>query len=369
MLNMGELFRFPRIPSVEMARVTAPTAAPERAFLAVRDLMFARRSLTLEGAGRCSIVLDVPEPTTWESSIIRARVDESRAHAPFLFYYFASAQGRRSMETIVEQVAAAGIRITDLARLSVPAPPIDEQRSIAEVLGALDDKIAANTRLAQKAFTLVATLFAEALARGVETFIPLRSVATVVLGGTPSRARSEYWTDGTVPWLNSGKANDDRILTPSEYITEQAVAGSATKLMPVGATVVAITGATLGQVARLELSAAGNQSLVGIWSEDTGLNDWLHFAVRQQIPVLLTRATGAAQQHVSKGDVESLEVPILDAAELSEFARKATPLLQLAAKADQENLTLAATRDALLPQLMSGKLRVRDAQEAVEEVA
>jgi len=362
MLNMGELFRYPRVPDIEMVRVSAPNATEDRAYLKKHDLLFARRSLTLEGAGKCAIVAAVSTPTTWESSIIRARIDASKASALYVYYYFRSPQGRRQMETIVEQVAAAGIRLTELAKLTVPDPPLREQQAIAEVLGALDDKIAANTALAKAVDVLLAMEFRARLHQTEAGDEQLGAIATVVLGGTPSRAQPDYWTNGTIPWLNSGAVNATRIVEPSELITDGALANSAAKMMPRGATLLAITGATLGQIARLEMNASGNQSIVGVWSTDASLNTWLYFAIQARRDDLLARATGAAQQHVSKGDVEQLGVPVPSRVVLDEFSILATPLLDLAAIAEFENRTLAATRDALLPQLMSGKLRVRDAE-------
>lgn len=253
-----------------------------------------------------------------------------------------------------------------LSGIPVQLPPLEEQRAIAEVLGALDDKIAANRAVTVAALELADAVFRarQVSAAGRAT---LGSLATTVLGGTPSRARPEFWS-GTIPWLNSGKANETRILQPSEFITEQGLQQSATKLMPVRSTVIAITGATLGQVARLEIAACGNQSLVGIWSEDCALNDWLYFAIRHSIDDLLKGATGAAQQHVNKKDVDGLEVPCIDQDHLSSWFAAARPLLERAAQADRENEQLAATRDGLLPLLMSGKLRVKDAQKQVGEV-
>lgn len=244
-------------------------------------------------------------------------------------------------------------------------PAVPEQQAIVEVLGALDDKIAANTALAGSADSLLATEFRAGLLRTEAHDKELGTIANVVLGGTPSRARPDYWTDGTIPWLNSGAVNASRIVQPSELITTEALANSAAKLMPSGATLLAITGATLGQIARLEMSASGNQSIVGVWSDDIHLNTWLYFAIQERLDDLLARATGAAQQHVSKGDVEQLAVPVPSQAVLEAFSSIATPLLEIAAIAERENRTLAATRDALLPQLMSGKLRVRDAEDLI----
>lgn len=327
------------------------------------DLIFPHRG----AIGQVGIVGE--RPFLLSSSMMKLTCNRNVIDPGYLFYYFRG-PGRDELLTRASTVGTPGIGqpLKSLRGIPIRFPNLRQQRAIAEVLGALDDKIAANSRLANRSFHLADSLFASAVSRA-DAYASLSEVAITVLGGTPSRDVAEYWTGGTVPWLNSGKANEDRIVSPSEYITETALAKSAAKLMPAGATLIAITGATLGQVARLEIPASGNQSLVGIWSEDSKMTDWLHFAVRTQIPELLKRATGAAQQHVNKRDVDSLQVPLVSAVELGSFSRRASPLLELAAVADRENESLAATRDALLPQLMSGKLRVKDAEQLVEKVA
>ncbi|MGO2611031.1 restriction endonuclease subunit S [Glutamicibacter ardleyensis] len=251
-----------------------------------------------------------------------------------------------------------------LRDIPVSTPTLKEQQAIAEVLSALDDKIAANTKLARKAFNNAVVVHESTLAHESQS-VPLSTIATTVLGGTPSKTNDEYWANGTVPWINSGKANEDRIIEPSAMITEKALTKSAAKLMPVGATVLAITGATLGQVARLELEAAGNQSLIGVWSGQTNHNSWLHFAIRREIPQLLKKATGAAQQHVNKQDVDSLLIPTPPDGLVRRAGKDLTVLLESASAADRESVLLRKTRDALLPQLMSGKLRVKAAEKLV----
>lgn len=140
-VNMGELFAHPRLGDVPMKRVHLDEDEIAKASLKTGDLLFARRSLVAEGAGRCSIVVDVREPTTFESSIIRARPNLGITDSLFLFYFFSSPQGRQLVGTILRQVAVSGITGSDLVRLYVPLPPLPEQRAIASILGALDDKI------------------------------------------------------------------------------------------------------------------------------------------------------------------------------------------------------------------------------------
>ena len=93
-VNMGELFAYPRLKDVEMKRVELTEKELEKSSLQNGDLIFARRSLTAEGAGKCTIVLEVKEPTTFESSIIRARLNTEIAEPEFYYYMFNSKFGK-----------------------------------------------------------------------------------------------------------------------------------------------------------------------------------------------------------------------------------------------------------------------------------
>ncbi|WP_223945405.1 restriction endonuclease subunit S [Arthrobacter sp. StoSoilB20] len=327
------------------------------------DLVFTQRG-TL---GQVALVTNDHFPVYVVSqSQMRLRVDPSIASAEYLYYACSSSQFFKQIHDNAISTGVPHINLGILSRLTVPLPELSGQQAIAEVLGALDNKIAANTILARMAMELSEKLYSQIIKSSEIIMKPLGKMATTVLGGTPSRNNLDFWTEGTVPWLNSGKANEDRIIQPSEYITTAALERSAAKLMPIGATVIAITGATLGQVSRLEIEASGNQSLVGVWTQDRAVNDWLHFAIHDRIPELLKKATGAAQQHVNKRDVDALEIPCPAPERLASFAAKASPLLETAAYADHENLKLAATRDAMLPQLLSGRLRVKDVEKLLE---
>ena len=158
-VNMGELFAHPRLRAVPMKRVELSKSETERFMLAEGDLIFARRSLTAEGAGKCSVVLDIDEPTTFESSIIRARPDRLKADPLYLYYFFNSAAGFHSLDTIRRQVAVAGITGSDLSRLEIPIPSLPEQRTIAHILGTLDDKFELNRRMNETLEAMARALF------------------------------------------------------------------------------------------------------------------------------------------------------------------------------------------------------------------
>lgn len=140
MVNMGELFANARIHDIPMDLV--PVGERDAASLLQKDdLLFARQSLVLEGAGKCSIFLG-HKKTVFESHLIRCRLDASKYDPLFYFYYFSSGPGKAVMGRIIEQGAgAAGIRGSDLIELKVPCPPLAEQRRVAKALGTLDLEI------------------------------------------------------------------------------------------------------------------------------------------------------------------------------------------------------------------------------------
>lgn len=159
MVNMGELFANNRIGDLPMERVQLSKDEAVIFLLEVGDLLFARQSLMWEGAGKCSIFLGASEPTTYEGHIIRTRIDKNVASPEFYYYYFNSLEGRDNIETIIEQVSAAGIRGSDLAQLEVPYLDVKEQRKIARILGALDDKIELNRRMNHTLEEMARSLF------------------------------------------------------------------------------------------------------------------------------------------------------------------------------------------------------------------
>ena len=284
----------------------------------------------------------------------------------YLFYLLKSDYFQLPLHGQAGRSVQAGFNKDGLRRVQLPAPPLAEQRRIAGVLGALDEKIENCSKLARRLDLVLETLFREEFAVPYEQG-RLRDTWTVEtvgtrldthLGGTPSRQRSEYWESGSVAWINSGKANDFRVLGASEFITEEAVAKSATKLLPRGTTIVAITGTTMGQVSRIEIEACTNQSLVGILGSSELPDEFVYYWVRSLVSQLVRRQTGAAQQHVNKGDIKSLPLLVPDSASVADYMRVAEPAMRFISEQLFTARRLAELRDILLPKLISGQLRV-----------
>jgi len=358
MLNMGELFRYPQIPAVEMARVEINVGNPDRVLLQPGDLMFARRSLTLEGAGKCSIVKEIDEATTWESSIIRARLDRRLAHAPYYFYFFRSSIGRRTVEAIVEQVAAAGIRLSELRNLRVPVPGLAEQRAIADVLGAFDDKIATNIRLVSTSDELASALTRTSL--DLRETVALSEISLITMGSSPPGASYNEAGDGTVFYQGVRdfgiRYPHNRVWTTMPVRIAQQNDCLLSVRAPVG-----------------ELNIAGEVTCIGrgLASVRSTMNAPMSLFHRlKDLPEIWApyEAEGTVFGSINKLQLESLRLHAVHTDRRRDLEIELEALEFRIAGALEENNILAAMRDALLPQLMSGKIRVKDAEKTVEEV-
>ena len=133
--------------------------------------------------------------------------------------------------------------------------------------------------------------------------------AEVVTGGTPSTTKPEYW-DGEVPWLNSGSLNEGVITAPSKYISKLGLQNSSAKLMPKDTVLIALTGATTGQVGYLAIEASANQSVTGILPSKEHYPKYLYFFLKSQRKKMLGDAFGGAQPHINQKYVKDFKIPL-----------------------------------------------------------
>ena len=240
----------------------------------------------------------------------------------------------------------SSLNVKDIARIRIPKPPKSEQRAIAEVLGALDDKIATNTRLAATAIELVMSRFARLLRQSRSESVPVESLVRRLV--QPRKfAAPDFFARGDFP------------------VYDQSAAGFLGYAQGSG---------SLEASAKNPILYFGDHTCIlrlSIERFAVGPNTVPFVGFEIPSIVLFCALQGAQKHEEYKRHWQDLmtryvEVPTRDAAD--DFAVQNTPIFELRDALGAENQTLAATRDALLPQLMSGKLRVRDAEQAVEAV-
>ena len=145
MINMGELFSNDRIRNIPMELVPLTDTEKENSKVEINDLLFARQSLVVEGAGKCSIVMETDELTVFESHIIRVRLNSKIAIPLYFYYYFKNKNS--PIKSIIQHCVQAGIKASDLSEIIVSLPPLATQQKIATILSSLDDKNELNNKI------------------------------------------------------------------------------------------------------------------------------------------------------------------------------------------------------------------------------
>jgi type I restriction enzyme, S subunit len=398
-VNMGELFTHPRLGAVPMKRVELTDSEAKRFMLAEGDLLFARRSLVAEGAGKCSVVLCIDEPTTFESSIIRARPDASKTSPLFLYYFFNSTYGLHLLDTIRRQVAVAGITGSDLSRLEIPLPPLAEQHRIAQLLGAMDDKIELNRRtnetleaLARALFkswfvdfdpvraksdrrdpglpTHLADRFPDSFENSELGEIPngwrLRTIGSIADVVDCSHAKKPERRDNGRPLLQLVNVRQDGVLDMSDqYLIDSAdyQAWTARIEASPGDCVITNVG-RVGAVAQIPagVKAALGRNMTAVrcranWPFPTFLVEALRSGSMGE-EIALKTDTGTILDALNVRSIPGLRVVIPSESVLKAFEVAARPLRAMMETIEQQRMSIQGLRDELLRRLLSRELLV-----------
>jgi type I restriction enzyme S subunit len=141
----------------------------------------------------------------------------------------------------------------------------------------------------------------------------LKWISVRYSGGTPDKTISEYWEDGTIPWLNSGAVNDGYILEPSTYITEEAFKNSSAKWIPKNALVMALAGQgkTKGMVAHLGFKTTCNQSMAAIIPDKKVHSRFLYWWLTKNYFNLRNLAGGEARDGLNLDLIGAVPCPLL----------------------------------------------------------
>lgn len=256
----------------------------------------------------------------------------------------------------------------DAKALHVLIPSLADQKAIAEVLGALDDKIATNAKLAKTSVALADAEFGNARAQAVLYGTTFGQTVNVGGGATPSTKVSEFW-GGSVQWATPTDVTGlavPYIDSTARTLTDDGLASCSSRLYAPGS-ILMTSRATIGAFAIARSPMAVNQGFIVANAVDVKHQWWLFHEMRTRVDDFIAHANGATFLELSKSKFKALRLEIPDATTASAFGDQVAPKHELAYAIARESNRLAALRDALLPELMSGRLRVKDAERAVEE--
>ena len=135
---------------------------------------------------------------------------------------------------------------------------------------------------------------------------------SVVSGGTPSRSKTEYWRNGTIPWIKIGNIKSKYVNEYDELITEQGLNNSSAKLLKKG-TILYTIFATLGEVGILDTEACTNQAIAGININDPRITtDYLYYYLKSKKDYVNNIGRGVAQNNINLTTLKKFEIPLIN---------------------------------------------------------
>ena len=186
-------------------------------------------------------------------------------------------------------------------------PPMNEQQRIAAVLDKLSDLISLRKQQLAKLDELVKARFVEMFDERYPLF-KIGDKLNTTSGGTPSRANSEFYEDGTIPWLTSGEVNTGTIYAVKNYITQKGMDHSSAKWIPENSVVVAMYGATAGQVGLLRIKTTTNQAVCSILPDPAYMPEYLYYAIKSKKTWMIAQCAGGAQPNISQSIIKKMQI-------------------------------------------------------------
>jgi type I restriction enzyme S subunit len=293
-----------------------------------------------------------------------------------------------------------GIRQSELRKVALPIPPFQEQRAIAHVLGTLDEKIELNRRMNETLEAMARAIFkswfvdfdpVRAKAQGQKPLgmdaqtaalfpssfedsplgkIPkgwvVRAIGDVVnaVGGSTPRTDQPLFWDGSISFATPKDMSQLRnpiLLGTERHITQLGTEQVSSGVLPAG-TVLLSSRAPIGYLAVAEVPVVVNQGIIAMICDKELPNLYVLQWTRANLDTIIANANGTTFLEISKSNFRPIKTPVPPAPVLSHFVNITQPLYRRMVNNLIETNTLTTTRDALLPKLISGEIRIRDAQ-------
>lgn len=215
----------------------------------------------------------------------------------------------------------------DLLKIEMPLPPKPTQLAIVAELDKINELIQLKKQQLKDYDQLAQSIFYEMFGDPVENekgweVKKLGEVCETSSGGTPSKTHTEYYENGTIPWLRSGEVSQGYIYDAEIYISELGLNKSSAKIFPKDTVLIAMYGATVGEVGILCNPMCTNQAICGILPNDLYNSEFLRYVLLSHKDKYLSLASGGAQPNISQQIIKSTLIPFIDKPLQQQFAAR-----------------------------------------------
>ena len=317
---------------------------------------------------------------------IRVRADKNKVNPRYLSYYFKQNSFKKMMMNLAVGATMPSLNTKIMNSIELDLLPRENQDKIANILSAIDDKIQINNQINQELEAMAKTLYDYWFVQfdfpdqngnpykssgGKMVYNPelkreipegwgvekIEDIAKTGSGGTPKSTNVSYYSNGEIPWINSGELEQTVITSTSNFITEEGLNNSSAKLFPSGTILVAMYGATAGKVSFLTFEASTNQAICAIMLKDIRMRYYLKNVIEDLYQYLVKLSTGSARDNLSQDMIKNIKVVIPSNDILDRYYDFSNNIIKEITKKQQENEQLTQLCDWLLPMLMNGQVK------------
>ena len=287
----------------------------------------------------------------------------------YLKYWMSSPDFDKRMQENTVGAAIKNVASVKILKLiTIPIPPLAEQKQIVAILDkaftAIDQakaNIEQNIANAKELFqSKLHDIFSQKGDGWVEK--SLGSLCKTSAGGTPLKSKKEHYENGTVPWLRSGEVNNRNIVDCKIKITELGLNNSSAKLFPPRTVLIAMYGATAGQVGILNFECSTNQAVCGILPNEKFIPEFLYYKFLDGKDILIKQAVGGAQPNISQLKIKNTLVPCIELAEQKQIVEKLDVISNEMKKIEiiykQKIVDLEELKKSILQKAFKGELSI-----------
>ena len=321
----------------------------------------------------------------------------SKLDTGYLYYLLCSDEYRRAMKKYARGTTVLMLDMQGIKRIPIRySVSLEAQKNTTRVLASIDTAIEKTEALIEKYQHIKAGLMHDLFTRGVlpngqlrppreqapelyqETAIgwipkgwkvsPLGNLCELSSGGTPSRAKDNYW-GGSIPWVKTGEIRYNEIFETDEYITTEGLRSSSAKIFPRGTIVMAIYGEgnTRGRVATLGIDSASNQACVGFSFEPNVHDRYMYYFFERNYDALRDISNDGSQKNLSASLLKKFPVSLpADVQEQIVMAKRLSMLDRYIKQEAGYLKKLQIQKLGLMQDLLTGKVQVNVAPDSDE---
>lgn len=306
-------------------------------------------------------------------------IDENELLPEYLMMWFRRPEFDRYARFMSHGSAREIFSWTEMCETLLPIPSLEKQQEIVREYNTIQNRFALNNQLINKLEETAQAIYkqwfldfkfpdengkpyksnggkmvwCEELEKEIPEGWEVVSIKDFCLemknGATPSRDNLEYWNSKDIPWIKTGEVSNNILLDAEEFISELGYKNSSTKLLPINTVLMAMYGATAGQVAFLKFETTTNQACCAMICDTIEKASLLYFYLLSNQKEIANMAIGGAQPNLSKNIIEELSIVLPNENIFRDFPLKA--IIENLENFTRQNQKLEELKDSLLARM------------------